>query len=299
MTSFASRTVEHAMGFLEDKAGLDGKVAVVTGGAGGLGWPIARDLARAGAHVAICDRDQAALDTIAAEMASFPVKPLLFHADVREADQVDGFFAAIDERFGRVDILINVPGGGFVAPLMQTKPKGWHAIIRQNFLYVLDTSQQAIRRMQAQGTGGSIIFITSIEAHRAVPNRAIYGAMKAAVTNLAKSLALELGADRIRVNTLAPDIFPTPASGSDAPGLDPDLLALQQRMAVPMQAYGAGDDLTGCALFLASDLSAYVTGTTLHCDGGTMASSGWFDWPDAGWVNTPPADTLAFLATPD
>jgi len=291
--------VEQAMGFIEDKAGLAGKVAVITGGAGGLGWPIARDLARAGAHVAICDRDAAALDAIAAEIASHPVKSLLCHADVREPDQVERFFAEIDERFGRVDILVDVPGGGFVAPLMQTTPKGWHAVIRQNFLYVLDTSQQAIRRMQAQGTGGSIIFITSIEAHRAVPTRAVYGAMKAAVTNLAKSLALELGADRIRVNTLAPDIFPTPASGSDAFGLDPELLDLQQRMAVPMQAYGTGGDLTGCALFLASDLSAYVTGTTLHCDGGTMASSGWFDWPGAGWVNTPPADTLEFLSRPE
>jgi Dehydrogenases with different specificities (related to short-chain alcohol dehydrogenases) len=286
------------MGFLEDKAGLTGKVAVITGGAGGLGWPIARDLARAGSHVAICDRDPAALETIAAELASLPVESLLCHADVREPEQVERFFAKIDERFGRVDILVDVPGGGFVAPLMQTTPKGWNAIIRQNFLYVLDTSQQAIRRMQAQGTGGSIIFITSIEAHRAVPNRSIYGAMKAAVTNLAKSLALELGADRIRVNTLAPDIFPTPASGSDASALAPDLLALQQRMAVPMQSYGTGGDLTGCALFLASDLSAYVTGTVLHCDGGTMASSGWFDWPGAGWVNTPPTDALEFLAEP-
>jgi NAD(P)-dependent dehydrogenase (short-subunit alcohol dehydrogenase family) len=284
------------MGFLEDKAGLSGKFAVVTGGAGGLGWPIARDLARAGAHVAICDRDQAALDAVAGDISSLPVKSLLRHADVREPEQVGRFFAEIDEQFGRVDILVDVPGGGFVAPLMDTTPKGWQAIIRQNFLYVLDTSQHAIKRMKAQGTGGSIILVTSIEAHRAVPNRAVYGAMKAAVTNLAKSLALELGGDRIRVNTLAPDIFPTPASGSDALSLDPELLALQQRMAVPMQAYGTDGDLTGCALFLASDLSAYVTGTTLHCDGGTLASSGWFDWPGAGWVNTPPADALAFLS---
>jgi len=284
------------MGFLEDKAGLAGKVAVITGGAGGLGWPIARDFAHAGMHVAVCDRDRSALDSAAERLASLPVQTLFCHADVREAEAMEALFGEVDRRFGRIDVLVAVPGGGFVAPLMETNAKGWNAIVRQNFLHVLDTTQQAVRRMQAQGTGGSIIYITSIEAHRAVPTRAVYGAMKAAVTNLAKSLALELGADRIRVNTLAPDIFPTPASGSDADRLDPELLALQQRMAVPMQAYGTGEDLSGCALFLASGLSAYVTGTTLHCDGGTQASSGWFQWPEAGWVNTPPAATLSFLS---
>ena len=287
------------MGYLEDRAGLAGKVAVITGGAGGLGWPITRDFAKAGMHVAVCDRDQAALDRAAQELAPLAATTWLCHADVRDPEQMEAFFAEIDQRFGRVDVLVDVPGGGFVAPLMQTNAKGWQAIMRQNFLYVLDTTQHAVRRMQAQGNGGSIIYITSIEAHRAVPTRAVYGAMKAAVTNLAKSLALELGGDRIRVNTLAPDIFPTPASGSNAHLLDPALLALQERMTVPLNAFGKGEDLSGCALFLASDLAAYVTGTTLHCDGGTQASSGWFDWPEAGWVNTPPEATLGFLTRSD
>lgn len=283
------------MGFLEEMAGLAGKVAVVTGGAGGLGWPISRDLARAGVHVAVCDRDAAAIAAISAEMAAMPVKTLLTHADVREPEAMAAFFAEIDEKFGRIDILVDVPGGGFVAPLTATTPKGWNAIMRQNFTYVLDTTQHAVRRMQAQGTGGSIIYITSVEAHRAVPGRAVYGAMKAAVTNLAKTLALELGADGIRINTLAPDIFPTPASNGGVEGVPPDQLALNQSIAVPMRRFGTGPDLSGCALFLASDLASYVTGTTLHCDGGTYASSGWFDWPGAGWVNSVPEPTLEFL----
>jgi len=135
------------MGFLEDMAGLAGKVAVVTGGAGGLGWPIARDFARAGMHVAVCDRDAAAIEAVRAELSGFPVKTLLVHADVREPEAMAAFFEQIDAVFGRVDVLVDVPGGGFVAPLMKTNAKGWNAVMRQNFLYVLDTTQHAVRRM--------------------------------------------------------------------------------------------------------------------------------------------------------
>jgi len=287
------------VGYLEDRAGLAGKVAVITGGAGGLGWPISRDLAKAGCHVAICDRNADALAAIAPEVADIPVKALLRHADVREPEAMEAFFAAIDETFGRVDILVDVPGGGFVAPLMDTNAKGWQAIIRQNFLYVLDTTQRAVRRMRAGGAGGSIIYVTSVEAHRAVPNRAVYGAMKAGVTNLAKTLALELAADGIRVNTIAPDIFPTAASGDMGHAMSKEAYALQAKVAVPMERYGEGEDLSGGVLFLASGLASYVTGTTVHVDGGTFGSSGWFNWPDDGYVNCVPQPTLDFLLGKD
>jgi len=284
--------------YLTDRAGLDGKVAVVTGGAGGLGWPISRDLARAGVHVAICDRDAEALAAITPEMQAMPVKTLLRHADVREPEAMAAFFEEIDQVFGRIDVLIDVPGGGFVAPLMNTNAKGWQAIIRQNFLYVLDTTQQAVRRMKAQGTGGSIIYITTVEAHRGVPNRAVYGAMKAGVTNLALTLAMELGPDNIRVNTVAPDIFPTPnSSRMTRDGAGAAKAALETSISVPMGRFGAGEDLSGCLLFLASDLASYVTGATLHVNGGTLASSGWFNWPETGWSNTPPDRVLDSLVS--
>jgi len=284
------------MSYLEKRADLSGKVAVVTGGAGGLGWPISRDLARAGVQVALCDRDQVALDSIAEEMSAMSVKTLLRHADVRDPEAMEGFFQEIDAEFGRVDILVNVPGGGFVAPLMETRPKGWQAVANQNFFYVLDTTQQAVRRMRAQGGGGSIIYVTSVEAHRGVPNRAIYGSMKAAVAHLAKTLAMEFHADGIRVNCIAPDIFPTPGSGGQPfePGSAQD--KLNQSISIPMARFGTGEDLTGCILFLASNLSAYVTGSTVHVDGGTYGASGWFNWPEEGWMNTPPAQILDMLA---
>jgi NAD(P)-dependent dehydrogenase (short-subunit alcohol dehydrogenase family) len=281
---------------LTERAGLEGKVAVVTGGAGGLGWPIARDLALAGVDVAVCDRDPDAVADVTPRLNALPVRTLVRHADVREPEAMAQFFSEVDETFGRVDVLVDVPGGGFVAPLMSTNAKGWQAIIRQNFTYVLDTTQHAVRRMQAQGSGGSIIYISSIEGHRAVPNRAVYGAMKAAITNLAQTLALELGADNIRVNTVAPDLFPTPATGGSNPEFDAtDKGRLRRTVAIPLGRYGTGEDLTGCLLFLASDLSSYVTGTTLHVDGGTLASSGWFNWPDDGWTNVVPSSVLDSL----
>ena len=276
------------MSYLVERAGLDGKVVVVTGGAGGLGWPIARDLAKAGAHVAVCDRDATAIAAVEPELSAMSVKTLIRHADVREPEAMAAFFAEIDEVFGRVDVLINVPGGGFVTGFMNTTAKGWQAIIRQNFTYVLDTTQHAIRRMQAQGTGGSIVYITSVEAHRAVPDRTVYGAMKAGLTNLAMTLALEFGPDNIRVNTVAPDIFPTPAAGSDLFDNDTPRGRAKASIGIPMARVGTGEDLSGCLIFLASDLSSYVTGTTIHVDGGTLASSGWFNFPGGGYMNMPP-----------
>jgi 3-oxoacyl-[acyl-carrier protein] reductase len=270
------------MSYLDERAGLEGKVAVVTGGAGGLGWPISRDLAKAGLPVAVCDRDAEAIERVSDELAGFGVPVLLSHADVREPDQMETFFADIDKMFGRIDVLVNVPGGGFVAPLMNTNAKGWNAILRENLIYVFDTTQRAVERMRTQDSGGSIMYITSVEAHRAVPNRAVYGACKAGLTNLAMTLSLELADDNIRVNTVAPDIFPTVDPGQSA------RIAAGDRIAIPMARTGTGEDLSGCVLFLSSNLSSYVTGTTLHVDGGTLASSGWFNFADEGYSNLAP-----------
>jgi 3-oxoacyl-[acyl-carrier protein] reductase len=101
--------------YLTKRAGLDGKTAVVTGGAGGLGWPISRDLARAGVQVALCDRDPAAVAAVTAELTELPVQTYVELADARVPDAMAAFFGRVDERFGGVDILVDVPGGSFVA----------------------------------------------------------------------------------------------------------------------------------------------------------------------------------------
>ena len=271
------------MGLLDDRAGLDGAVAVVTGGAGGLGESISRDLTACGVRVALCDRDADAVAAIRDEVAFAEV------VDVRDPDALAAFFTAFDERFDRLDILVNVPGGTFRAPFTDSNRKGWDTLIRTNFTHVVDACQHAIERMRAGGRGGSIVNLTTIEAHRAAPNFAVYSGMKAAVTNFSRTLSVELAPENIRVNNVAPDITPTPGmAGISAGGPMPGDSGIGSKIAIPMGRMGVPEDVSNCVLFLASQLSAYVTGTTLHPDGGALASAGWFNWPAEGFRNTVP-----------
>jgi 3-oxoacyl-[acyl-carrier protein] reductase len=283
------------MSYLDDRADLAGRVAVVVGGGGGIGRACAVDLARAGMHLALCDRDGEALDEVAAVIADAGAEVMTAELDARDADALAGFFGAADARFGaRCDVLVNVVGGTFRQPFAESNPRGWDALIRTNFTWLLHSSQLGVARMRHQG-GGSIINITSIEGHRAAPGYAVYAAMKAAVTSLTRTLAVELAPEHIRVNTIAPDYIATPGLENLAGSADEETAALQHRIATPMGRIGTFEDAGGCALFLASNLSSFVTGTTLHPDGGALASAGWFNWPTEGFLNHPPQDVLAHL----
>jgi 3-oxoacyl-[acyl-carrier protein] reductase len=154
----------------------------------------------------------------------------------------------------------------------------------------------AIPRMKAGGRGGSIVNMTTIEAHRAAPGFAVYSAAKAAVEEFSRTLAVELAPDGIRVNCVAPDIAPTPnmvkLNGGD---MGPLSRPHGAEIAIPMGHVGRTTDVSGSVVFLASGLSSYMTGTTLHPDGGTFASSGWFNWPGSGWANHAPLEVLEML----
>jgi NAD(P)-dependent dehydrogenase (short-subunit alcohol dehydrogenase family) len=238
---------------------LTDRVAVVTGAANGIGRGIALAMARFGAHVAVCDRGAANLATVASEIAAAGRRVCQAVIDVRDGEAVRGFFAQVQAELGRVDVLVNNAGGGFLADFLEVSDKGQEALVRENFGSVAHCVRAAVPLMVG---GGSIINITSIEAHRAGPGFAVYSAMKAAVANLSKSLALELGARMIRVNCIAPDVIPTPGTGP---------LAVR----TPLPRQGTVDDVAGAAIYLASDLAAFVTGTTVHVDGGNRAAGGW------------------------
>ncbi len=276
------------MGWFEQRAGLDGTVAVVTGGAGGLGLAIVSDLAANGIGIATID-----IDTAAAQQLRGSMPDAIVHVgDARDPDQLAALIDAAYERWGRLDTLVNVVGGTFRAPFAETNVKGWNALLQANLLHVFHACSLAIPRMRTGGRGGSIINLTTIEAHRAAPGFAVYSAAKAAVEQFARTLAVELAPEGIRVNNVAPDNTPTPnmrrISRSNGPKMDEQI----SRIGIPMGRAGDVTDVSSCVVFLASGLSTYVTGTTLHPDGGTFASSGWFNWPDHGWANNVPAQFL-------
>lgn len=284
------------MTWFETRAGLEGTVAVVTGGAGGLGEAISLDLAANGVRVAVVDIDQAATGRLEAALEERGHEGLIHHGDARDPDALGRLFAAVDDRWGRLDTLVNVVGGTFRAGFTETTPKGWDALIRANLTHVLHACSLAIPRMRTGHRGGSIVNITTIEAHRAAPGYAVYSAAKAAVTHFARSLAVELAPEGIRVNNVATDYAPTAnmakVTGASA-GLGSDL---GLRIRIPMGRAGALTDISNAVVFLASGLSSYITGTTLHPDGGVLASSGWFNWPDHGWGFVP-NDVVEWLET--
>jgi 3-oxoacyl-[acyl-carrier protein] reductase len=281
------------MGYLEDRAQLEGKRALIVG-AGGLGEACAVDLAAAGVRVALCDRSEEALASTARRVSDGGgIVACQGVFDARDPEALTAFFATCDEHFdGELDVLCNVVGGTFRHPFDESKPKGWETLMRTNFTWLLTAIQLAIPRMRAAGKG-SIINFTSIEAHRAAPGFVVYGAMKAAVASLTASLAVELGVENIRVNAIAPDYTPTPnalAAEAASPLGSPDErgAALRAEIGLAMGRDGTYEDVGGAVLFLASELSSYVTGTTIHPDGGSFAAKGWNRWPGQGFTNLPP-----------
>jgi NAD(P)-dependent dehydrogenase (short-subunit alcohol dehydrogenase family) len=248
---------------------LTDRLVIVTGAAQGIGAAVAIACAQFGADVALCDRDADGLVRTAGEVEAAGRTAVTSVLDVRDGDAVRAWVTTLD----RVDVLVNNAGGGFRAPFLDVNDKGQDSLVRENFTSVTNFVRAAVPLMPAGGRA-SIVNITSIEAHRAGPGFAIYSAMKAALVNLTKSLALELGARHVRVNCIAPDVIPTPGIGGELP------------VKTPLPVAGHVDDVAGAVIYLASDLGRFVTGTTIHVDGGNLAAGGWGRARDGSWVTT-------------
>lgn len=260
---------------------LDGRVAVVTGGGAGIGRGIATGFAAFGASVAIWEQNPETCEATAAQIGALGLA-----TDVRDSDAVDAALARTTEELGPVSILVNNAGGVFASPLLDTTENGWDALYRANLRHVLLCTQRVARGMVAAGTGGSVTTVTSIEGVRAAPGYAAYAAAKAGVINYTKTAALELAPHGIRVNALAPDITLTEGIAAIAP---PGSEARFGKT-VPMGRPGHVDEMARAAVFLASDMASYITGQTIHVDGGTHAAGGWYHHPQTGEYSLGPTD---------
>jgi NAD(P)-dependent dehydrogenase (short-subunit alcohol dehydrogenase family) len=268
-------------------ADLAGKIALVTGGGAGIGRAIVEYFADCGATVFVADNDPDRLSEIEhrAREQHWNVHPVA--CDVRITSEVDALMREIGARCNGLDILVNNVGDilGIIKPLEEMSDEEIDAVYAVVLRQVLVCTRGAIPLIRKSGGGGSIISISSIEGYRGLPNLVPYAAFKLGIEGFTKSLALELGPAGIRVNAIAPETTETQQIRPS------EWISPQHRDRVkdwiPLGRFGVPEDIAGCALFLASELSAWVTGTTLHCDGGALAAAGWVRTKDGKWTNTP------------
>ena len=248
---------------------LSGKSAIVTGGSMGIGCGIVERLHEAGAAVVIADLDLDAGASVAERLnAGRPDSALAMQTDVSQRADIDAMVAGCVDRFGGLDILVNNAGIYPFAPFLEIDAELFEHVLRVNLLGVFSAMQAAARQMIAQARGGKIINVSSIDAlHPSMVGLAHYDASKHGVWGLTKNVALELAEHGIAVNALAPGAIATPGTSSGA--VDPDMLReMEQR--IPMHRMGSPDDMGRVALFLASELSSYLTGSQIVADGGML-----------------------------
>jgi NAD(P)-dependent dehydrogenase (short-subunit alcohol dehydrogenase family) len=266
---------------------LDGKLAVVTGGGGGIGGGISRLFAAAGATVVLndLDADLAAATVAAIERDGGRASTVV--GDIRDAGTIAALRAgAIAAGHGRVDVLVNNVGDYRPNGLFgRTDEAQWDAQYAITLQHVFRCTHAFLPIMEAQG-GGTIVNNSTVEALRGIPYNSVYSAFNEAVIAFTRSLAVEVGRHGIRVNCIAPDMADTLQTPAEAMlrGRDPELV----KSWIPLGRFGIPEDYANVVLFLASDQSSYVTGHTIPVDGGTIAASGWYGrYQKKGFTNLP------------
>jgi len=293
------------MGLREAHEAMKGKIAVVVGGAAGyLGHGTTVGLANEGVRIICCDNDREGLAAIVPQVEAMGVKISAHYADVMDEASLDAFWDAVEAETDHIDILVNVAGGVARSMFDQTTRETHRKDIRLNYGYHIDSCQRALPLLRKSGNGGSIVNFTTIEAHRGAATFAVYAGAKAALKNFSRTLAVEIAQDKIRVNCLASDTTLARASNAALSPTDvarlielgPDALDKSSAFYVPMKRSPTPEEVVDGVIFLASDLSRTVTGTTLHVDGGTYAAMGWIDWPEGdGFMPAPLAGSLKKL----
>jgi NAD(P)-dependent dehydrogenase (short-subunit alcohol dehydrogenase family) len=268
---------------------LNDRIAVVTGGGGGIGAATARLFADHGAQVVIADIDAELAQLTADQITASGGSAFAAATDVRDAGQVADLARSVLERHGRVDVLVNNVGHWLRHPgnFVDTDPQLWDDLYQVNLHHVFLVTHAFLPAMIGRRSG-AIVNVSSVEGLRGYPEDPVYAAFKAAVIHFTRSLAVQVGRDGVRVNAVGPDVtesLQVPYS---------QWLSSKEQAQwpqwVPVGRMGLPEDQARVILFLASDLSAFVTGHTIPTDGGTGAAGGWFRSsrrPDREWTNRP------------
>jgi NAD(P)-dependent dehydrogenase (short-subunit alcohol dehydrogenase family) len=248
---------------------LTGKTALVTGASRGIGRAIAVGLARAGADVALSARDEALLAEVRGEVEALGRRAVVLPADVTDAEACAQLAADAIAGLGGLDVLVNNAGGSsYMGPFTELRFRGWEKVMRLNVDSIVHLSQ-AVGRHMLERRSGSVINVASVAGLKGTPELVPYGASKAAVISITKSLALEWGPSGVRVNALCPGWTRTDLN---APLWGDEALAAHMVSTTGLKRWAEAEEMVGPTVFLASDASSFVTGQALAVDGGETAS---------------------------
>ena len=243
-------------------AALDNKIAIVTGGGGGIGSAIVQRFAREGAKIAVADIDASMAKSCAAQIANQGFEAIPITTDVTNKKSVQQMVQAALDRWGRIDILVNVAGGAQIKPVVEITESDWDHIINMNLKSVFLCSQAVIPTMTKQQYG-KIVSISSIYGFTGNATRASYAAAKAGVAVFTKSLALEVVSHGINVNAIAPGRILT----DRVRGHYSEAEWRERVELIPMKRAGTPEEIASAAVFLVTDENNYITGQTLHVNG--------------------------------
>lgn len=245
---------------------IQNRVAVVTGASDGIGRDIAIGLAEAGANIIVCGRRKQKLEEVKAEIESLGRRAEIFVFDVCKVNEIEKLKTFIVDRFGKVDILVNNAGYAVTKMAQETTEDDWDKMLDTGLKGVFFCSQ-IIGSIMAEQKYGKIINLGSTFSHSTIPGRSVYGALKAGISHLTESLAVEWAQNGIRVNVIAPTAVKTPSRESLLQG---DILKMILSR-IPLGRLATPEDLICATIYLASSASDFVTGQTIFVDGGWVA----------------------------